>query len=282
MGSPFLGVLAYVAGAILAVFLLLSLASGLYYLAELVESVAVCHVGLLVFDSLPPGLLAFSLVCHAAYSRLYVKFPNIQLLDPPFVASCVLVLADHLLWFWYFLSHPLRFSEISAFFGVIVWLVPFTYFISLSANEYTLPAFDPSASSSSSARPARRRPPLAKALLDFVLQRRELLPSQYSQPPSAPPMPQQQQQQQYRETFQAAAAGGYAAPPPPPTSSRGASGSGLRWDDPPPAALAFQQQQEQQGQWGATMRPPQQQQPYMARGANRSSDSAALLHRKAA
>jgi hypothetical protein len=31
--------------------------------------------------------------------------------------------------------------EIATFFSLLVWFVPFTYFISLSASENTLPAF---------------------------------------------------------------------------------------------------------------------------------------------
>lgn len=46
---------------------------------------------------------------------------------------------DHFLWFYYFTQQWHEFSEITAFFVVMVWLIPFSYFISLSANESTLP-----------------------------------------------------------------------------------------------------------------------------------------------
>jgi len=49
------------------------------------------------------------------------------------------VLADHFLWFTYFSSNYYRFSEVASFFGLCVWLVPFIYFISLSASDNTLP-----------------------------------------------------------------------------------------------------------------------------------------------
>ena len=51
----------------------------------------------------------------------------------------VLVLVDHFLWFSHFSSNYYRFSEVASFFGLCVWLVPFIYFISLSASDNTLP-----------------------------------------------------------------------------------------------------------------------------------------------
>ncbi|KAI9364382.1 transmembrane adaptor Erv26-domain-containing protein [Zopfochytrium polystomum] len=188
----FLWLLVIVGALLLAVFLLLSLASGLYYLSELVEEysvmtkrvikwtsivVAACHLPLLVFDQLSIIRLAFSLVCQAVYAQLLPKFPNIQLFDPAFLGSCALVVANHFVWFFYFLDHPIRFIEIAAFFGLIIWLIPFMYFISLSANDYTLPAFDPS---SSAPRPSQKKSTFVKSFLNFVLRKNELLPSQFS------------------------------------------------------------------------------------------------------
>ncbi|RCH97769.1 hypothetical protein CU097_013272 [Rhizopus azygosporus] len=56
-----------------------------------------------------------------------------------FIFSLVLVFADHFLWFRYFTAHYKPFMDIAAFFGLCVWLVPFAYFISLSANDNALP-----------------------------------------------------------------------------------------------------------------------------------------------
>ena len=67
----------------------------------------------------------------------------------------VLVLINHFLWFHHFSkppSHQARsslyepltnvptFTEISSFFGIFVWLVPFSLFVSLSAGENVLPS----------------------------------------------------------------------------------------------------------------------------------------------
>ncbi|RUS16609.1 transmembrane adaptor Erv26-domain-containing protein [Endogone sp. FLAS-F59071] len=51
----------------------------------------------------------------------------------------VLVLVDHFVWFQYFTRHYVPFGDIAAFFGICVWIVPFAYFISLSANDNALP-----------------------------------------------------------------------------------------------------------------------------------------------
>lgn len=53
--------------------------------------------------------------------------------------SIVLVFVDHFLWFNYFTKHYRPFMDIASFFGLCVWLVPFAYFISLSANDNALP-----------------------------------------------------------------------------------------------------------------------------------------------
>ncbi|KAJ3328404.1 erv26 super protein [Blyttiomyces sp. JEL0837] len=132
----------------------------------------------MVADGFPVVRTLISLGCHGVYSLLLEKFPNIQLEDPIFIATCVLVIFDHFLWFFFFTHNYHRFSEIATFFGIIVWLIPFMYFISLSANEYTLPAIDPSASQRERGG-RQKKTNLVKGLINFVLQKKdELLPSQ--------------------------------------------------------------------------------------------------------
>ena len=48
-------------------------------------------------------------------------------------------MSNHCLWFYYFSYHYYQFSQILAYFFICVWLVPFGFFISLSANENVLP-----------------------------------------------------------------------------------------------------------------------------------------------
>lgn len=91
-------------------------------------------------------------------------WPIISLSSYSFVSSCILVLADHFIWFTYFSQRTqnarqnvrkfgsadwrplpggeariLTFMDIATFFGVCVWLVPLFLFLSLSANDNALP-----------------------------------------------------------------------------------------------------------------------------------------------
>jgi len=169
---PLLGYLGLVLGF---GFLTLSIASGLYYLSELVEEYSVFSAKLLqrliycvvaaqillwLVDSFPWYLTLLGVASHGVYATNLRHFPIVKLSDPFFIASCVLVILNHWLWFrhfsaptgyrgvpssrrdWY--STPAydqpTFTEIASYFGLCVWLVPFALFVSLSAGENVLPS----------------------------------------------------------------------------------------------------------------------------------------------
>lgn len=179
-----MGLLYYVSYfAVLAAFafVTLSLASGLLYVSELIEEhsrlaklvgqrgiyvVISLHVLLYFTDSLPPLQTIFSIACHVVYLQNFSHtWPLISLTSPSFLASCVLVIADHFIWFFHFAritneARHLRtyrgltvdvpsFIEIASFFGLCVWLAPLFLFLSLSANDNALPmsALEPSSPS---------------------------------------------------------------------------------------------------------------------------------------
>jgi hypothetical protein len=156
-------------------FLTLSIASGLYYLSELVEEhsvlsakvlrrliYVVCAIQLLLWlvDGFPWHLILLGVASHAVYASNLRHFPIVKLTDPLFLLSCGLVIVNHWLWFRYFsepppyrgaerlmrdrYSTPLyntpTFTEIASYFGLCVWLVPFALFVSLSAGENVLPS----------------------------------------------------------------------------------------------------------------------------------------------
>ncbi|KAF2737882.1 DUF396-domain-containing protein [Polyplosphaeria fusca] len=150
-------------------FLTLAIASGLYYLSELVEEHTVLAkklltqliygvVGvqllLLVVDKFPLGLSGLSIVSHIIYAQNLRRFPIVKLTDPLFLISCGLVILNHYLWFRHFSAPPQHsrsypyardpdvpsFTEIASYFGLCVWLVPFALFVSLSAGENVLPS----------------------------------------------------------------------------------------------------------------------------------------------
>lgn len=151
-------------------FLTLSIASGLYYISELVEEhseptkrfltrtiyiIIGIYVLLLLFDSFPFKLSVFSICSYLIYLQNLRHFPFISLSSPTILASCVLVVVNHYLWFKHFndIEVPPQFrydpnyiprrrasfTEIASFFGICVWFIPFALFVSLSAGDNVLP-----------------------------------------------------------------------------------------------------------------------------------------------
>lgn len=107
-------------------------------------------------DRLPLLPTIFSIICHLVYLQNFSNtWPLISLTSISFLSSCVLVIADHFTWFFYFTkvtnnAHHLRtnrgvavathsFTEIASFFGICVWFMPLYLFLSLSANDNALP-----------------------------------------------------------------------------------------------------------------------------------------------
>ncbi|KAH8083508.1 putative endoplasmic reticulum protein [Filobasidium floriforme] len=179
-----LHLLSYVGSVVAFLFVTLSLASGLLWLAELIEEhsktakaigmrtvygIMAVHVLLFIFDHLPFTLIAFSLAAHAVYLTNFTpQWPFISLTSPRFLLSCVMVVADHFLWFFHFAEKAQEakakrqpryrygakatttkgsedapsFMDVAAFFAICVWLVPLFLFLSLSANDNVLPSQD--------------------------------------------------------------------------------------------------------------------------------------------
>ena len=107
-------------------------------------------------DRLPLLPTLFSIICHLVYLQNFSNtWPWISLTSITFLLSCVLVIGDHFIWFFYFTkvtnnAHHLRtyrgvatathsLAEIASFFGICVWFTPLYLFLSLSANDNALP-----------------------------------------------------------------------------------------------------------------------------------------------
>ena len=97
-------------------------------------------------------------MCHIVYLQNFTPaWPLVSLSSLAFISSCILVVADHFMWFFYFsrLTSQARnargrmyrspnsaipgFTDIATFFALCVWLAPLFLFLSLSAGENTLP-----------------------------------------------------------------------------------------------------------------------------------------------
>ncbi|PGH10835.1 hypothetical protein AJ80_07386 [Polytolypa hystricis UAMH7299] len=111
---PLIGYLGVIVGFS---FLTLAIASGLYYLSELVEEHTVLtsrllnrliygiislHLLLCIVDRLPFTLCLLSIFSHLVYASNLRRFPLVKLSDPLFMLSCLLVGLNHWVWFRHF------------------------------------------------------------------------------------------------------------------------------------------------------------------------------------
>ncbi|KAH8760778.1 transmembrane adaptor Erv26 [Hyaloscypha finlandica] len=180
-------------------FLTLAIASGLYYLSELVEehtvfakkfltrliyAVISVQVLLCLIDGFPFWLSLLSIVSHVVYLGNMRRFPIVKLSDPLFITSCGLVLLNHWVWFTHFststlMSYPASrydpsslptFTEIASYFGLCVWLVPFSLFVSLSASDNVLPTMgsEEPGMPGSAAQGKNKRQGMVKVLVDTI------------------------------------------------------------------------------------------------------------------
>ncbi|XP_019713764.1 protein TEX261 [Hippocampus comes] len=136
-------------------FVTLAIAAGLYYLAELIEEYTVATsriikymilfstgvlAGLYVFEGFPTLMMAVGLFTNLVYFGLLRTFPYILLSSPNFILSCVLVVVNHYMAFQFFAQEYYPFSEVLAYFTICLWVIPFAFFVSLSAGENVLPS----------------------------------------------------------------------------------------------------------------------------------------------
>lgn len=150
----FLYVLSWISVVIHVCIITLAIAAALYYLAEIVEeyTVITCRIirytilliigiycCMFLFEELPMSLILCGLVNQFAYLMILRTFPFFILTSLPFIGAFSLLIFNHYLAFMHFTSVYYPFSEVMAFFTICLWIVPFSFFISLSANENVLP-----------------------------------------------------------------------------------------------------------------------------------------------
>ncbi|THH04896.1 hypothetical protein EW146_g10050 [Bondarzewia mesenterica] len=203
----FLHLLSYVAAVVAFMFVTLSLASGLLWLSEVIEEhsthaksigmkgiycIIILHLVLYWTDALPLSKVLFSIFCHVVYLQNFSRtWPLIELTSPSFIASCILVITDHFVWFFHFarVTHDARqrssrpfhgykpatlnapgFGDMATFFGICVWLAPLFLFLSLSANDNALPTASgqPDGLNSPTRSVSQTRTPLLRSLLDTL------------------------------------------------------------------------------------------------------------------
>ncbi|KAA8498833.1 hypothetical protein FVE85_6418 [Porphyridium purpureum] len=176
----FFVVLIYVSGYLSLVLAALSMACGLYYMAELAEEhtstakraikyllygLLIAHVLLLVYERFPPVYPLIGMVAHGSYLRLMKVFPLVDPKSVPFFACVLMFCASNVGWFYMFKTEAERFYQyrvlggpsVSAFFALMVWSVPVALFVSLTVNDAMLPGATDSQRSSASRSTLDRR-----------------------------------------------------------------------------------------------------------------------------
>ena len=146
----------YVGGYLALLLLAMCVATGLFYLAEVVEehtraakqvltvgtqAVLLLHVLLLLLDSQPVRCVLVGLAAHVCYAALLPRYPAFVPASPAFLAACALCALSHWLWAEHFWQHTYASAEfVAGFFAVAVWAVPFGLLLSMSANDGVLPS----------------------------------------------------------------------------------------------------------------------------------------------
>ncbi|CAL8105683.1 unnamed protein product [Orchesella dallaii] len=146
--------LSYVVVVFQFCFVSMAFISGLYYLADLVEefvSVAAkvirtiikitigIYVGILLFEEFPLLMTACGLFSQILHWYMMKTFPYFVLCSPTFILMVTFSVLNHYLAFTYFSSHHYQSMEIMAYVVLCLWLVPFVFLVSLTANDLVLP-----------------------------------------------------------------------------------------------------------------------------------------------
>jgi len=105
----------------------------------MVVLVLITYIGLFIFENIPTTLVVCGVVAQLAHLALLSSFPFFSVSSPSFIMAVIMVLVNHYFAFSYFGENYYPFSEVMAYFTICMWLVPFAFFVSLSANENVLP-----------------------------------------------------------------------------------------------------------------------------------------------
>merc|ERR1719495_2636380 len=94
---------------------------------------------LFVFESLTATMLVCGVAAQVLHFTLLQNFPYFAFTSPTFIGAVAMTIVNHYLAFQFFAENYHIFSEVMAYFTLCLWLVPFAFFVSLSANENVLP-----------------------------------------------------------------------------------------------------------------------------------------------
>jgi hypothetical protein len=146
--------LLYVSGYIASAFLALSVASGLYFLADLAEEHSVLtkriltymvvvlmalHLLLWVVGDIPFLAMLVGLAAHGCYLAMMDRFPDLELLSWKSISGLILFLLSHWFWLDFLRSQNFYTLHMALFFQTFVWIAPLGLLVSVTINESSLP-----------------------------------------------------------------------------------------------------------------------------------------------
>jgi len=97
------------------------------------------YIGLLMTEDMGVIIITCGLASCVAHLFVLKDFPFFYITSPSFICAVGLLLINHYLAFTHFSRQWYPFGEVLAYFTMCLWLVPFAFFVSLSANENVLP-----------------------------------------------------------------------------------------------------------------------------------------------
>ena len=82
---------------------------------------------------------------HTSYWPLFKKFPFVNLWSSQFLTAVAMTAVNNISWglnFYFQLktNYYLTRVQILAFYQLLVWAIPFVFFLALESDEYTLPS----------------------------------------------------------------------------------------------------------------------------------------------
>ncbi|KAJ9048236.1 erv26 super protein [Entomophthora muscae] len=106
------------------------------------------HILLWWFDSLPALPNLIGIFSQAIFACNLKTYPITEVISITFIATIISSLINHFTWLFFFLEYNNTYTkltavEITMFFMVIVWLVPFSYLLALT-ESHGLPLHDES------------------------------------------------------------------------------------------------------------------------------------------
>ncbi|QDZ21925.1 transmembrane adaptor Erv26 [Chloropicon primus] len=147
--------LVYVSAYMLVAALAVCLATGVYYVAEVIEentkktktvlrylilSTMGAHVILLVWDRQPLVCVLSGLMAQGAYLQLLTKkFPYISFTSPVALIAVAALVVNQVAWYYHFTDTRETMEYIVCFCLAVVWLVPIILMLSVASQDGVLP-----------------------------------------------------------------------------------------------------------------------------------------------